>query len=728
MRKLKGLLAAATLFALSTAMAGSAWAESTPYDWKTIPLGGGGFVDGFLYHPKAKDILYVRTDVGGAYRFDYTNRRWVPLMDGFGKDDWDCFGTLALAVDPQNADRLYATCGLYLNPRVPNAGVIRSEDRGATWQKTALPFKLGGNALGRGTGERLMVDPNNGDRIFLGSNRDGLWVSQDRAKSFQKVDGYTEAGVTFVLFGDGVIYAGSGTNTPDGQGSAGGGVFWSKDGGKTFSLIPGSPKLISHQAAVDKDGALYVTFADGLGPHGVTNGAVYKLSPAGAWIDISPAKPAKDVTFGYSGLDLQDGTLVVSTSNRYASSDDLYVSRDSGQSWSGVGAQARHEYSQFPWLINYMSGHDEDAGARNNMGHWLDAVKINPHNPDELVYGTGYGVWMTKDLGRAGRSGEVRFDFANDNLEETVVLGLESPPEGPRVLMAVGDIGGAAFDDFSKSPSHGLFTPMNKTNQSVAFAALRPKTIVRSVDNETARGYISFDGSETWQPLPTVPKPLDTTDWHAHRAGKIVISAKATSLVWVPENEPAWYSKDLGKTWALSRGWMAAERGQEAIADKVLDGVYYAYDKKAGTILISRDHGATFAPYATDLPKLGGGGQLRAVPGLKEELFLAAGEAGLFNVVDGRVKTRLEAVTSAWQVTFGKAAPGAKYPTVFLWGKVSGEEGLWRSVDGGKAWTRINTDATRFGQMRAIAGDPRTFGVLYISPDGRGTMVGQPKN
>jgi hypothetical protein len=196
----------------------------------------------------------------------------------------------------------------------------------------------------------------------------------------------------------------------------------------------------------------------------------------------------------------------------------------------------------------------------------------------------------------------------------------------------------------------------------------------------------------------------------------------------VPENEPAWYSKDLGKSWALSSGWMAAARGQEAISDKVLDGVYYAYDRRAGTILISRDHGATFAPYATDLPTSGVGGQLRAVPGFKEELFLAAGDTGLFHLVDGRIGAKAEAVTAAWQVTFGKAAPGKTYPTVFLWGKVNGEEGLWRSIDSGKAWTRINTDATRFGQMRAIAGDPRTFGVLYISPDGRGTMVGRPKN
>ena len=92
----------------------------------------------------------------------------------------------------------------------------------------------------------------------------------------------------------------------------------------------------------------------------------------------------------------------------------------------------------------------------------------------------------------------------------------------------------------------------------------------------------------------------------------------------------------------------------------------------------------------------------------------------------GRHHVRRPDVTTAWQVTFGKAAPGRDYPAVYLWGKVRGVEGLWRSDDAGKGWTRINDDAHQFGVMRAIAGDPREYGVLYIAPDGRGVMVGKP--
>jgi hypothetical protein len=688
------------------AMSGAAMAES--YDWQTIPLQGGGFVDGFLYHPKKAGILYARTDVGGMYRYDYTHARWIPLMDGFGKADWDCMGVMTMAVDPQKPERLYATCGLYLNDRAPNGAVVRSENMGATWAITRLPFKLGGNAMGRGTGERLQVDPADSNTIWLGTNQDGLWVSHDQGKRFAR-SAYAQKSVTVVLIRGQTIYAGSG--------EVGEGLFKSTDGGQTFVAVAGSPKMIPHQMALGKDGTLYVTFSDNLGPHGVTDGAVWKLK-GDVWTDISPAKPSKSLTFGYSGLDLSpDGALVVSTSDRYPGLDDLYISHDGGAHWKPVKPQAVHHTETHPWLIDYMGGHDQDAANRNNMGHWMDAVKINPFNPNELLYGTGYGVWMTDNLDALDKGGKVDFHFRNDNFEETVVLGLESPPVGPRVLMAAGDVGGTAFDDFSRTPQHGLFSPMNKTNQSVAFAALKPNIIVRSVDNETAHGYISTDGAGSWTPL-NAPAPLMTTDWHNHRAGKLAISAEGKAMVWVPEGEGAYHSDDLGRTWTLSTGWPKPERGQEAIADKVNDAVFYSFDRATGMVLTSRDGGASFAPL---YQLTAGQGQLRAVPGHEGDLWLAAGTA-LYHgekVVAG--------VDAAWQVTFGQAAPGKDYPAVFLWGKVGGIEGLWRSDDAGVDWLRINDDAHRFGQMRAIAGDPREYGALYISPDGRGTMVGRAK-
>ena len=192
------LVAAATGVAM-TPRAAAATAPP-PYNWSTVPWGGGGYVDGFAYHPKVKDLLYTRTDVGGVYRFDFAARCWIPLLDSLPHADGDMNGILSVALDPNDANKVYLACGLYLGDWAHNGAILRSDDQGASWAKTDLPFKLGGNADGRGTGERLQVDPNSGNILFLGSNQNGLWKSTDGAKSFAKVGGFPRSDVTLVLF------------------------------------------------------------------------------------------------------------------------------------------------------------------------------------------------------------------------------------------------------------------------------------------------------------------------------------------------------------------------------------------------------------------------------------------------------------------------------------------------------------------------------------------------
>src|SRR5438477_12259399 len=41
---------------------------SVPYTWKSVQIVGGGFVDGFVFRPAARDVLYARAGIGGAYR------------------------------------------------------------------------------------------------------------------------------------------------------------------------------------------------------------------------------------------------------------------------------------------------------------------------------------------------------------------------------------------------------------------------------------------------------------------------------------------------------------------------------------------------------------------------------------------------------------------------------------------------------------------------------------
>ena len=79
-------------------------------------------------------------------------------------------------------------------------------------------------------------------------------------------------------------------------------------------------------------------------------------------------------------------------------------------------------------------------------------------------------------------------------------------------------------------------------------------------------------------------------------------------------------------------------------------------------------------------------------------------------------------------VGFGKSAPGQTYPAVYVWGRYKGVWGIFRSDDAGASWLRINDDAHQYGGGMGgqVIGDPRQFGLVYITTSGRGVALGQP--
>src|SRR5215208_6868606 len=140
------------------------------YTWRNVQVYGGGFISGIVFNQAEANLVYVRTDIGGAYRLDNATGRWVPLLDSISWDDWNLTGVVSVATDPVNPNNVYIAAGTYTNEWTSqNGAILRSTNRGATWQRTILPFKLGGNMPGRGPGERLVVDPNRNSVIYLGA-------------------------------------------------------------------------------------------------------------------------------------------------------------------------------------------------------------------------------------------------------------------------------------------------------------------------------------------------------------------------------------------------------------------------------------------------------------------------------------------------------------------------------------------------------------------------------
>lgn len=684
---------------------------SAAYSWKNVQIHGGGYVSGIVFHPTAQNLIYCRTDVGGAYRWNQITSSWIAINDDIIRSDAQLTGVLSIAVDPNDSNRLYLATGQYLASWAHNAAILRSNDRGNTWARSDLTIKLGGNSDGRGTGERLQVDPNLGSILVLGTNQDGLWKSTDRGVTWARITAFAPTSVTFVSFDKRSAATGNATQTLYAGINAisGNNLLRSTNGGDSWSAVAGAPaNLIPNHAEFDSAGMLYVSYANSVGPNNMTTGQLWRLNTAnGTWTNISPRAATASDTFGYGAVSVSKttaGTLVTTTNDRWGGGHEIWRSTDSGATWTNINTLDSYS-SVAPWIF----WHGDSATYRP---HWLTDVDMDPFNNNRVLFVTGGGIWGTD----TAFGGAPVWTFRNAGLEETVVDGLISPPSGAPLLSAVGDIGGFRHENLNAPPSdQNFYTPIGSSNPSIDFAQATPAIIVRTT-RATARGARSTDGGVTWTEFATHPAAADAS------SGSIAINANATRLVWIPGGSAPFFSTNNGGSWTASAGGPTGTF--LPVSDRVNANKFYIYDSTAGRVYVSTNGGADFGAAAT-VPT--GGGKLRAVPGLEGNLWLPAGAAGLFRSVNSGSSFAAVANVQECQVLgFGKAAVGQSHPAVYLQGRIDGVLGLFRSDDVGGTWIRINDNAHQFGWLNVITGDPRVYGRVYLGTGGRGIVYGEP--
>ncbi len=750
-------------------------AAESATNWNWVQTGGGCYTPNVVFSEIQQGLAYARTDVGGAYRWDDATSQWVHLLESTSWTESHLTGVLSVAVSSQNAGRVAFACGLYTNGWDPLNGVIlTSDDQGATWTKTVMPFKIGGNMPGRGMGERLAYDPNNDSILFFGaSDGNGLWKSSDGGLNWAEVTAFPNPGnwapqetdpidifnrtpgVVWVAFDKRTGTPGNATQTLYvGVADKDNGIYVSNDGGASWSRLAGQPTgFLCHRGIVEPTlGYLYTTWNDSAGPFDGGKGDVWKYSITSAtWTRISPV-PSTDPSlgWGYSGIGIDrsnPSTLMVGTQSSYWPDGALWRSVDGGATWSksweytNGGAsrsfRAVMDVSAAPWMAN--PGTYTAPQYNINLGPGVSGIAIDPFDADKVFISAGWaGLWRSTNLTNwvPGGGGTCTLTVGSRGIQGNAVTDMISPPSGAPLLTVMLDLGCFRFTDLTTVPS-ARQTPMWFDNSSIDFAENDPNQIVRVGKGQADHGdpgrciAMSNDNGITW----TVPAGQPA---NAVRGGTVASSCNGTTnMVWAPVgtddvSAPVSYSTDGGNSWSSSTGIPA---GAQIRADRVTPGKFYGF--LFGNFYVSTNQGANFSSTASGLPIWG---DMRPVFGRAGDIWLAGEAQGLWRSTNsGSNWTKLSNVAEAWTVGFGKAAPGQSHPAVYIGGRIGSIYGIYRSDDGGANWTRMTDDTHQYGELNsALTADRNIYGRCYsttgfggvvystitsVNPDGTGSSL-----
>lgn len=724
--RIKRTLSVLLLAALSLSSAGcgdkSGSSAQVDYEWSNVAIGGGGYITGIVYNPGEEGLAYVRTDIGGAYRFDKKKDRWVAITDCFGGDEWNLIGIESIACDPKDTSRVYCACGTYMGE---NGAIIASDDYGKTWKRFDLPFGCGGNNSGRGTGERLKVDPVNNNVVYFGSRTEGLWKSEDYGETWAKVESFpvtgdymqesNKLGVMWVEFdpASNDVYAGVAMTNGEC-------IYRSKDQGKTWETLPANaPGFYPLQAVISPNGKMYLACSDTCGPNtDPKNGAVFALDlSTSEFTDITP--DVDDGHYGgYGGITLDAGApdtvVVTSLSFWHDNGDNIYRTTDGGKSWSALYTKDSKNYvmdtSQAQWLD---WGRDEAK-----TGWWTAAVALDPFNSDEVSYGTGATMFTTKNLTDLGSGTPVTIAFDAYGIEETAVFDMVAPPyeEGkPQMYSIMGDLTGFAHLDVTKCPDDAHFMK-NGNPTSVDCAWLDSSYGVYTSESKNALVYTT-DGGSTWNVIKVLPEKS--------QGGLAVMSADGQTIIWRPSSISGkpYVTNDFGKNWYYCEG---LSFGTKIVADRADPKKFYAVS--GGVVYASEDGGFNFSATGAVLPD-----NTELVPsGTRSGLLWAYNSSYPMRSEDGGKTFEVIKTANARALGLGAPKKDGGDETIYIMGNdnVEGNKdphgnGIYRSTDNGKSWERLNDEQHLFGNLTpSITGDSEVFGRVYFATNGRGIVMG----
>lgn len=584
------------------------------FKWSNVNIQGMGYVTGMAIS-EAKPLrgkvpvkpydVYVRTDIGGAYRFNRKKQKWLPLMDMFNTNfSKGGIGVESITVDPQKPQRVYVAV-MRANSIFTEGGrdkykysgeVMVSEDRGNTWKPTGLGKKdvfMGPNQKYRSnTGERLAIDPNKSEIIYFASRLDGLWRKNGEQEwtqvkgglpaasslpEYQKSDGKENQdipGFTFVAFDKNSGKPKQATQTIY-VGVHGKGVWSSNNAGKSWRNIAGGKDPL--RGTVASDGTLYVNFGTKPESGGKKSGGVRKYKN-GKWTDITP--DGNQRVYSAVAVGGNNPNRVIAISDKY-----LYRSNNGGNTWN------KKTMYMGAYDANYPKDKVNPSAPKyyqSYSGTGASVVMIDPANPKQVWWTNGWGVACSDDI----TAPEPTFKWLMNNLEQLDPNMVRVPPVpkfqgGADLISAVQDMIGFRHVNRNKVPNEKINPANIDVNPAFKWAnpqwekypvpfphvagatgmdyAYKKPNYAAFVGFHQWQGFYPIhgftkDNGKTWQAFESVPtqymwnKSKSKREKTVAMGGQIAMSpTNPKNMVWSPTWGPlTHYTMDGGKTWKLA--------------------------------------------------------------------------------------------------------------------------------------------------------------------------------
>ncbi len=756
---------------------------SSSMEWGTMRIGGGGFVSGIVTGKKA---MYARTDVGGAYKYNYETESWDQLLGFLNEADRGLLSVDAMAIDPTDDNTVYFLCGCAYFSDAKTV-IFKTTDGGKTFERTDVTdlIQVHANGNGRQTGESIAIDPSNPDVIYCGGDVTAgsscLIKSTDGGKTWNPVKGYDDLGlfkteikwplwtshmvralddgeyqaqngISTIYIYDGKVYVGTSTT---GKNS----VVVADVKDDKFTDLSGVLDSSNFPARITGDGQgnIYFTYQGTvIVGQGGAAGGIYKYDPkTGKAEDISPLKHLYNKSSGeqeaageggYSGISIDMNNpnhMVSSTCGLWYSQmwqewteeqgpawgDRFFRSEDGGKTWRETTPGTQPGWGQ-PLIADYLADGGYDW-IRNKAIHWVGAYVIDPVNPDRTVSTSGNGVFMCDNTWDA----KPQFYFHPDGIEEVVALDMISTPGGP-AYSAIGDYDGFIHENQKDIPMQ--YQPNMGSTSAIAYCPSNIKVLARVQENN-AEGYYSLDGGKTWENL-NVPSSggkmaitqLDDGSYRFFKSDKSNAAVK--------------YSDDFGKTWSDCSGLKGSKTSYMLVDPNDASKVYaytYTYNEYWSSnpnltepsleeahysVFTSTDYGKTFTE--NQLCRYDMCDHAGDLAYIKEDtIAAAAGWYGLYIITENGSKAEKTDVFYAKTAGYGAPEKEGGPNTLFIYGKPSENdpEGIYRSTDEGKTWVCINDDHLYGGTGNGnfLVGDMNEFGKVYMSTVGCGIVVGR---